>query len=110
MQVLVFKSIFCANGFKLALISKGLRQLNTVKLRVLVQFQACPYFKGIKTPLSNSFGTLGAFQACPDFKGIKTGELDALQGTVGFKLALISKGLRRQSQPHLLRIQVSSLP
>ena len=34
------------------------------------------------------------FQACPDFKGIKTLTSDSYDDLFGFKLALISKGLR----------------
>ena len=58
-------------GFKLALISKGLRLAGKVNING-VGFQACPDFKGIKTSLVVEFAFHGVFQACPDFKGIKT--------------------------------------
>ena len=42
------------------------------------------------------FALSKAFQACPDFKGIKTNfALTLADDALGFKLALISKGLRR---------------
>ena len=62
------------------------------------RFQACPDFKGIKTSSAGASAGRSAFQACPDFKGIKTrAHLHEPILCGGFKLALISKGLRR---PH----------
>ena len=60
-----------ATGFKLALISKGLRLPPGFPFE-LFGFQACPDFKGIKTGLRVLLPFRVAFQACPDFKGIKT--------------------------------------
>ena len=60
-----------------------------------MSFQACPDFKGIKTPFNTLALCAKAFQACPDFKGIKTMfQVGDLGLGAGFKLALISKGLR----------------
>ena len=82
-------------SFKLALISKGLRHLSLAIYSKGLQFQACPDFKGIKTGTFGRCPRRCRFQACPDFKGIKTTcRRVARQCHQGFKLALISKGLR----------------
>ena len=106
-----------ALSFKLALISKGLRLCAILTLGVIPRFQACPDFKGIKTYPSHQCPQQVAFQACPDFKGIKTrhcvhvfqckkfqacpdfkgiktATAQSSSSFLGFKLALISKGLR----------------
>ncbi len=65
------KCLLSPERFKLALISKGLRPYNSV-----------------------DFAENAEFQACPDFKGIKTPQEFRLRFVSCFKLALISKGLR----------------
>ena len=58
-------------GFKPALISKGLRPEVTGGFLQHITFQTSPDFKGIKTQCFNS-SINQPFQTSPDFKGIKT--------------------------------------
>ena len=82
------------SGFKPALISKGLRRFTGLGLDEAMMFQTSPDFKGIKTAAARSSIACSRFQTSPDFKGIKTHPGGFAADVLGFKPALISKGLR----------------
>ena len=60
------------NGFKPALISKGLRPASSSVMSPSSRLQASPDFKGIKTVVEAVDHVEQVLQASPDFKGIKT--------------------------------------
>ena len=97
--------------FKLALISKGLRLVWQVWFPLFARFKLALISKGLRlSPLAQALHC-SRFQACPDFKGIKTVSVSAATNSAkSFKLALISKGLRRFAVIHTFTVCVSSLP
>ena len=95
MQVLVFKSIFCANGFKLALISKGLRLRERISLRIPPRFKLALISKGLRRDESQAFQFFDRFKLALISKGLRPAPPVRIRFPPSFKLALISKGLRR---------------
>ncbi len=74
-------------------------------------FQACPDFKGIKTRILGRFGCATGFKLALISKGLRLPMTNTLLNRQGFKLALISKGLRLPLKRGLKIVgKVSSLP
>ncbi len=98
------------SGFKLALISKGLRPARAASVLLVVVFQACPDFKGIKTGLRAGLRTMPSFKLALISKGLRPLLASANAEAASFKLALISKGLRPDCGLIYGLDSVSSLP
>jgi len=70
-------------------------------LATLRCFKPALISKGLRLPRQERIEELLQLQASPDFKGIKTRRVQSLQCLSCFKPALISKGLRLAAGGHL---------
>ena len=97
-------------GFKLALISKGLRPLQNRWPMAEKRFKLALISKGLRPSVLGASSFFSRFKLALISKGLRLTKSFVFKGNSSFKLALISKGLRLNQGARRGAIRVSSLP